>query len=684
MFGLFDPIRNLNGIGETRAKLLHGMNIDTVYDLISHFPRTYEDRSRVVSISELIAGEASCFIAMVVSKPQLSHIRKGLDIIKVRVADDTSSLNLVFFNQSYIKDFLIYGERYVFYGTVNCDYIGLQMTNPIVERVDVAGIATRCIMPIYNLTAGINNKFLCRSVAQALAGCKNSLIEVLPKQQRDQYGLCDIYTAYNSIHNPPSLEMLENARHRLIFEEFFVFFAGLAIMRQRNLRKTCKPIEKISLQPFYNALPFELTNAQNRTISEIKEDMCKPTAMARLVQGDVGCGKTIVAAAAIYLVAKNGVQCAMMAPTEILAQQHFQKLKRLFEPFGIHVALITGSMKTAERRNVMDALSSGSVDVVVGTHAILSDTIQFQSLGLVIADEQHRFGVSQRTQLLKKGNHPHLLVMSATPIPRTLALILYGELDVSIIDETPPGRDVVDTFLVGEGMRSRINDFIRKQALAGHQTYIVCPTVEENEEIDSLKSAQVWAETLQTTVFPDLRVSLLHGKMTGTEKDAVMNAFAKGECDILVATTVVEVGMDVPNATLIVIENADRFGLSQLHQLRGRVGRGEDKSYCILISSNTNTDTINRLKQFCKTNDGFKIAEEDLSIRGPGDFFGTRQHGFPTFKVANLNIDISVMSQAKEAAEHLIAQKNINELPEYQALVQRINILFSQDVNILN
>ena len=405
--------------------------------------------------------------------------------------------------------------------------------------------------------------------------------------------------------------------------------------------------------------------------------------MNRLVQGDVGAGKTMVAAAAAYCAIENGHQCALMAPTEILAEQHYQSLSRLLSPMGITVGLLTGSMKEKDKKTVRAQLSDGSIQLAIGTHALLSDATTFRDLDLVIADEQHRFGVAQRSKLSAKGADPHLLVMSATPIPRTLALILYGDLDVSILDELPPGREPVDTFLVGESYRARINAFLRKQVQEGHQCFVVCPAVEENQELD-IKSAQLWAETLQTAVFPDLRVALLHGQMKGSEKEAVMAGFAQGEADILVATTVIEVGVDVPNATLMVIEDADRFGLSQLHQLRGRVGRGNAKSYCILTSHNRNPDTLQRLKAFCKTTDGFKIAEEDLKMRGPGDFFGQRQSGLPAFRVADLNFDLQSLKEAQAAAVEWIEQFGTTDTPEAAALRDRIGQLFARAEGTMN
>jgi len=439
----------------------------------------------------------------------------------------------------------------------------------------------------------------------------------------------------------------------------------------------------LDLQTFYAALPFRLTGAQQRAIAEIAADFSSAAPMNRLLQGDVGSGKTMVAAAAAFLAVQNREQAAFMAPTEILAEQHYQSLSRLFGQFDIPCALLTGSTPAAEKRRIKDGLAAGSIRFVIGTHALLTGDVSFRNLGLVIADEQHRFGVAQRARLSEKGAHPHLLVMSATPIPRTLALIVYGDLDVSILDELPPGRQTIDTFLVGETMRTRINAFIRKQAENGNQVYVVCPAVEESE-LESLKSAEVWADALQRTVFPDLRVGLLHGKLKAAEKDQIMGAFSRHELDILVATTVIEVGVDVPNATLMVIENADRFGLSQLHQLRGRVGRGADKSYCVLFTNNKNQETLARLKALCKTNDGFKIAEEDLLLRGPGDFFGSRQHGLPQFKAASLTMDVGILKEAREAAEQTLADPNYVHDPSFPVLEARIRNLFRESTHIFN
>ena len=682
MAHLSDPITILKGVGPTRAKQFANLNIFTLRDLICHFPRGYEDRTRLLTICQLEVDQPACFKAVVMNHPRTSHIRKGLDLTKVQVADHSGRLNLTFFNSKFAADNLQYGREYIFYGTLSGDYGGYGMTNPVFEAPESVPVTTRRVLPIYPLTAGLSNAVMLKTVRQALAIC-DPPAEILPEPVRRQYGILPADRAYQAIHEPSSMAEAELAKKRLIFEEFFVFSAGLSLMRAARSDKKAVPYANTNLMPFYTALPFSLTNAQLRAIREIMEDYRRGAPMNRLVQGDVGSGKTMVAAAAAYCAVKNGHQSALMVPTEILAEQHYQSLSRLLEPMGIAVGLLTGSMKEKDKKAVRAALADGSIDLAVGTHALLSDATVFNDLGLVIADEQHRFGVAQRSKLSAKGTDPHLLVMSATPIPRTLALIMYGDLDVSILNELPPGRQSVDTFLVNESYRPRINAFIRKQVAEGHQCFIVCPAVEENEELN-IKSAEVWAQTLQQTVFPDLRVALLHGQMKGAEKEAIMASFARGEADILVATTVIEVGVDVPNSTLMVIEDADRFGLSQLHQLRGRVGRGSAKSYCILTSQNRNPETLQRIKAFCKTGDGFQIAEEDLRLRGPGDFFGSRQSGLPVFRVADLSMDLQTLKDAQAASAQWIDTAGTADTPEARALRERIGDLFARTDGTMN
>ena len=682
MARLSDPITVLKGIGPAKAKCFAALNIITLEDLICHFPRGYDDRTQMVRIEKLQPDVPACLRAMVMNTPRTSHIRKGLDLTKVQVADTTGRLNLTFFNAKYAAEQLHYGEEYLFYGAVSGDFIGYSMTNPVFEPVDSAPGVTRRILPVYPLTAGLTNAAVGRAVAQAMEICP-APEEIIPEQIRREFDILPAEEAYRAIHAPQSMAQAEQAKRRLIFEEFFVFSAGLSLMRAAREEKHCRPYENRDLSRFYRALPFSLTGAQQRVLGQILEDLGKGAPMNRLVQGDVGSGKTMVAAAAAFCAVGNGDQAALMAPTEILAEQHFRSLEALLTPLGIRVGLLTGSMTPKNKERIRQSIAQGELDLVIGTHALVSDQTRFAKLGLVITDEQHRFGVGQRSALSAKGDCAHLLVMSATPIPRTLALLMYGDLDVSVLDELPPGRQRVDTFLVGESYRARITAFIRKQVQQGHQCYVVCPAVEQTDGM-SLKAASEWAHTLQETVFPDLRVALLHGQMKGAEKEAVMSSFARGEADVLVATTVIEVGVDVPNATLMVVEDADRFGLSQLHQLRGRVGRGGSKSYCILTSHNKNTETLQRLKALCKTTDGFKIAEEDLKLRGPGDFFGSRQSGLPAFRVANLSMDLQTLKQAQEASARWIDTEGTADTPEGIALRSRIGELFRRAEGTMN
>ena len=682
MAKLSDPVTILSGVGPTKAKQFAQLNIYTLRDLICHFPRGYEDRTKLTTIDKLEVDKPACFKAVVMGSPRTAHIRKGLDITKVTVADATGRLNLTFFNRKFTADQLQYGREYIFYGALSGDFLGYGMTSPVFESMESEPIVTRRILPIYPLTAGISNAVMLKSIRQALAIC-DVPEEIIPASVRQEYGILPAERAYYAIHEPSTMEEAEMAKKRLVFEEFFIFSAGVALMRSSRAGKKTPIYENTDLKAFHAALPFRLTGAQSRAIEEIRRDLTKGVPMNRLVQGDVGSGKTMVAAAAAYLAAQNHRQAAMMAPTEILAEQHYQGLCKLFKPLGLRLALLTGSMKESEKKKVRAAIAAGEVDLTVGTHALITDSTEFADLGLVIADEQHRFGVAQRSKLSEKGNDPHLLVMSATPIPRTLALIMYGDLDVSILDELPPGRQTVDTFLVNESYRPRINNFIRKQVEEGHQCFVVCPAVEENPEL-GIKATEAWAKTLQETVFPNLRVLLLHGQMKGAEKEAVMSAFAAGEGDILVATTVIEVGVDVPNATLMVIEDADRFGLSQLHQLRGRVGRGSAKSYCILTSQNKNPETKQRLKALCATTDGFKIAEEDLKLRGPGDFFGSRQSGLPVFRVADLSFDLQTLKDAQAASVRWIEEAGTADTSEARALRERIGELFHRAKGTMN
>lgn len=684
MSDLNTDVRYIKGIGEVRAKALAKVGITDLASLISYFPRDWEDRSTVRTIDTLTIGEYSCVKAMVATPPTVSHVRRGMDLLKVKVVDDTAAMFLTFFNQTYLKNALETGKSYVFYGKAEGTLLRKQMVNPLFEAEDACQITGR-IMPIYPLTAGITQTVMHRAIRQGLDACADILPDVLPDEIRLKYNLCHIGYAYENVHFPESFEALAVARRRLVFEELFLLCAGLQLLRSRRTELgglTCKPID---MRPFYNALPFSLTSAQQRAVDDAIGDMCGSRPMNRLCQGDVGSGKTMVATACIYFAAKNGYQSALMAPTELLAQQHYRSLAPMLENLGVRCALLTGSLTAKAKKSIQQQLSAGEIDFVVGTQALISKGVEFSALGLVVADEQHRFGVAQRSALSAKAEHPHVLVMSATPIPRTLALIIYGDLDISVIDELPPGRQKVDTFAVPDSYHPRVFRFIRKHVAEGRQAYVVCPLVGSVDTLpNEKKTVTDFAEKLQKEVFPDLRVVYVHGKMRPAEKEKVMAAFAGGEADILVSTTVIEVGVDVPNATIMVIENAEQFGLSQLHQLRGRVGRGQHKSYCILFSDVRNEDTRARLKAMTETNDGFKIAQEDLNLRGPGDFFGQRQHGLPNLKVANLQCDLALMQLARQAADEMLRADPELTAPEHRAIAEKIHTLFDSAADGLN
>ena len=682
MATLNTDIRYIKGVGEARAKSLAKLGITDLRSLLSYFPRAYDDRRAYKKIADLIPGENACVCAVIAGEPKLSRIRKGLDLVKLRAVDETGALELTYFNQSYLKNTFHTGDAYVFFGRAEGTPSRPQMTNPLFEREGAHQITGR-IMPIYPLTAGVSQSMLYKAVEQGLAACVDELPDILPENVRLVYQLCHTRFAYENIHFPTDDEALSAARRRLAFEELFLLALGLKLLRERRTFVAGKQCKKVDLSPFFAALPFSLTGAQRRAIDDIARNLTGERPMNRLVQGDVGSGKTMVAAAAIYMAAKNGLQCALMAPTEILAEQHYRSLAPLLEPLGIPCALLTASTKARERRALNERLRSGELSLVIGTHALLSPDVQYQNLGLVVTDEQHRFGVDQRAALSAKGDDPHLLVMSATPIPRTLALMIYGDLDVSILNELPPGRQKIDTFAVPSSYHARIYAFLRKLVAEGRQAYIVCPMVAENDELpDERKAVTAYAETLQKEVFPDLRIAPIHGKMKPKEKDAVMRAFAAHEIDVLVSTTVIEVGVDVPNAALMLIENAECFGLSQLHQLRGRVGRGRHKSYCVLVSDNKGEENKQRLKVMSSTSDGFAIAEEDLKLRGPGDFFGSRQHGLPSLRVADLSCDLSLLHETQSAAEQLLAADPA--LKNHPLLKARVELLFELNADAMN
>lgn len=684
MANLSDDVRFIKGIGEKRAAALSKLAINNLLDLISFFPRRYDDRRKSLNIAEAEIDDTVCVTAMVAAEAQLSRIKRGMELVKLRAVDDTGALEIVFFNQSYVRSQLLPGERYRFYGKITGTQRRKGMTNPIFEPEEAPGFVTGRIVPVYRLSAGLSQGTVMKSVLRGLEACGDDFPDYLPETVARSYSLAQARYAYHNIHFPESIEALELARRRLIFEELFVLACALRLLGGNNRRREGIALAAPDFNVFYASLPFSPTGAQRRTVEEAMRDMASGTAMNRLIQGDVGSGKTLAAAALVWAVCMSGFQAAFMAPTEILAEQHYKTLSGFLAPFGVHVLLLKGGMTAKQKRAVLSALKAGEAQLAVGTHALIGEDVVFKNLALVITDEQHRFGVKQRSALNEKGASPHVLVMSATPIPRTLALMLYGDLDVSAIDELPPGRQKVDTFAVGEAYRPRINRFVEKLVKEGRQVFVVCPVIEESEDRpQNLRSAEEHASYLEKAL-PGLRVLCVHGRMKPKKKDAVMAAFANGEADVLVSTTVIEVGVDIPNAALMVIENAERFGLSQLHQLRGRVGRGGHKSYCILVSDAKNPETTARLSALCKTNDGFKLAEEDLRLRGPGDFFGSRQHGLPEMHIADLCTDMTILNDAQQAAQAALKRDPELSAPENAALLKRLRQLFDLNRGTLN
>ena len=676
MADLNTDVRYIKGIGEKKAQAFNKLGVFSLYDLISYFPRKYEDRSQYKPIALISDGEQVCIRAIVADMPRLVRIRRGMELVKFRAVDESGVVDITYFNQNYVKDNISRGDCMVFFGKVEVNGSRRSMANPVYEREGAEKGVTGRIVPVYRLCAGLNQRTIMQSVRQGLNLCGDELPDILPEEVRERCKLVQARYAFENIHFPADFEALELARRRLIFEELFVLACALGRMRGQRVNEGGIILPPSDLEEFWRSLPFSPTNAQRRAAAQAVADMGSGRVMSRLIQGDVGSGKTLVAAALIWFTWKGGYASAFMAPTEILAEQHFATLTAMLSPLGLRVGKLTGAMSAKEKRLAKEALKNGEFDLIVGTHALFSEDVEYSRLGLVVTDEQHRFGVSQRSALIGKGERPHVLVMSATPIPRTLALIIYGDLDVSVIDELPPGRQKVDTFTVDESYRQRLNGFIRKQVGEGRQVFVVCPMVEENEDLPvKLKSAQEHAKELALT-FPELRVACVHGKMKAKDKDSIMASFAAGETDILVATTVIEVGVDVSNASLMIVENAERFGLSQLHQLRGRVGRGQHKSYCILVSDNDSEEVRSRLKIMCRTNDGFKISEEDLRLRGPGDFFGSRQHGLPEMHVADLGADVNVLQRAQDEARRLLEQDPELSFPGHAALRERVDALF--------
>jgi ATP-dependent DNA helicase RecG len=653
-------IQYLKGVGEKRAALYQKLGVTTVGELLYHFPREYMDLSEPHTIQDAPLQENCAVRARLMHKSPEQRIRAGLSLYRLRAEDETGVLEITMFNTKFTVDSLQLDTEYIFYGRIGGTLLHREMNAPVIYPLP----EDKAILPIYPQTAGISSKMIRRHILQALADLPD-LSDLLPETIREAYDLPAWQESLRSIHFPETFEAAHRARERFIFEEFLVLCCGLSVLRTDHHERTAIPMESRALEPFYDALPFVPTGAQIRAIDEAVGDLCGGIPMNRLIQGDVGSGKTLVAAACIYFCTRNGYQSAMMAPTEILAEQHHATLSALLAPSGIRVGLLTGSTKAAEKKAIRAKLADGELDLIVGTHALLSEGVEFGRLALVITDEQHRFGVAQRAKLADKSKNVHVLVMSATPIPRTLSLIVYGDLSLSVIDELPPGRQAIDTFVVSSGKRQRALTFLRKALDGGRQAYIICPLIEMGEEDVGLRPAKEYAEQLAKNELKGYKISLLHGKMKAAEKDDIMRRFSRGEIQALVSTTVVEVGVDVPNATMMLIENAERFGLSQLHQLRGRVGRGKEKSYCILISDAKGETARGRLQMMKSTGDGFLLAEYDLKARGPGDFFGYRQHGLPELKVASLSENPETMRKAKECADKILAEDPTLSTPAY-------------------
>ncbi len=665
-----DPVSTLKGIGEQREKRLHRLNIFTVEQLLTHYPRDYKDRSQIMKINELIPNETATFLGQVRGEGQNGG-RGRMVFTRLKVYDETGSVTVLWFNQPYMKSSLKIGERYLFTGKVQQKGQQLEVVSPECERIG-ENFAGGRIIPVYPSVEGLSQKTLRGLVEQALRETADTLPEELPLWLRKGYRIAERNFAIENIHFPKTEQGFYDARRRLVFEELFLLQAALFRLKQTledsgegiRLKRKKAIWEKAAI------LPFALTNAQKTVLKEIEKDMTSGKVMNRLVQGDVGSGKTAVALAAAFWTIQNGYQAAIMAPTEVLARQHYETFTELFAPVGIETVLLTGSLTAKEKREALAKAASGAAMMVVGTHAVIQAGVEFAKLGLAVTDEQHRFGVRQRSLLSDKGENVHTLVMTATPIPRTLALILYGDLDISIIDELPPGRQKIDTLAVNSSYRKRIYAFIRKHKVEGRQTYVICPMIEESEKLEAQAVLQHTGE-LQREL-EGCRVECVHGKMKAKEKQAVMEAFAAGEIDVLVSTTVIEVGINVPNATIMLIENAERFGLAQLHQLRGRVGRGSEKSYCILVSDSKTKVAKERLNTMVKSEDGFEISEMDLKLRGPGEFFGLRQHGLPELKIANLSRDMPILKEAQTAVAELMERDRAFTAEEHQPLKHQI------------
>ena len=658
------------GFGKARIEKLSKLGIYSVDDLLEFYPRFYEDWSKCYAVSEAPLGVNCCVKAYVSTAIKEVRIRKGLTLYKFKVSDGNFDMQITLFNQKYAAGKLMRGKEYLFFGKVTGTLFRKEMSSPAIEQVD-----SDKIRPIYSATEGLTSKNIEKYVADALDKVSENLYDPLPEDLRKKHSVCHKRYALQNIHFPESDEALAVAKKRLVFEELLTLQLGLFKLRNSNNKATTTPIKKDYTDEFISSLPFKLTGAQTRAIKVAVEDMKSHTPMSRLLQGDVGSGKTAVAAALLYNCVKNGFQCAFMAPTEILAQQHYASLSAMFKDTGVCVGLLTGSTTQSQRTQILNGLVNGEIDVLIGTHALIQKGVEFEKLGLVITDEQHRFGVGQRSSLSEKGDNPHTLVMSATPIPRTLALVIYGDLDVSVLDEMPSGRKPIETYSVASDLRKRAYTYVKKHLDKGLQGYIVCPMVDEGE-LD-LASAVKFYEKLKGGFFKNYTLGLINGKMKSSEKETVMREFKEGKIQLLIATTVIEVGVDVPNANIMVIENAERFGLSQLHQLRGRIGRGSEQATCILISDAQNDEAKRRLSVMAKTNDGFLVADEDLKLRGPGDFFGSKQHGLPTLKIASIFADRRVLTETSKLSKEILSLDPLLENEQNRGLKLAVDKLFS-------
>ena len=682
MLDLNKDVKYVKTVGPSRVKLLNKLKIYTLKDLIEYYPRDYEDRSKPKNLYECTDGEEVLIEAMPTGR--ISEMHKGrMTISRLIVKDQTGTCYITWFNQGYLRDKFQPGRMYRFFGKISNKSGRLEMNSPVYDEIDQSK-NTGKIIPIYPLTYELKQTTLRRIIENGLLEVKGQLPETLPEYILKENNLWDINNTIERIHFPVEFSDFNKARERLVFEELFTTQLALLKLKNNYEHETdgIQFSKDVYMSDVINILPFKLTKAQLRVLEEIDKDMESNKPMNRLLQGDVGSGKTVVAMIAAYKAVKSGYQATIMAPTAILASQHLESFQGILEELGIRTELLISSVTKKKKAEILEKLQNGEIDILIGTHAILEENVVFKNLGLVVTDEQHRFGVKQRGTIASKGQNPDVIAMSATPIPRTLALILYGDLDISIIDELPPNRKKIETYAVRKNMEERVNNFIRKQITEGRQAYIVCPLVEENEDMEGLQSVIELAERYQKETFSECKVAYLHGKMKPKEKDEIMERFKNGEIQILIATTVIEVGVNVPNASIMVVENAERFGLAQLHQLRGRVGRGEYQSYCILKYEGNSETIRQRMKVMCDTNDGFIISEKDLELRGSGDFFGTEQHGLPEFKIANLFEDIAVLKKVQKLALKIMEDDPLLEKEKNAKLNDLVKEKFSSRIEI--